>query len=114
MTLSEAQRLHVRCFTNMLNWGFKNGYEFTWSQALRTQAEALANAKSGAGIAHSLHLIRLAVDINVFKDGVYLTKVEDYKPFGDYWKAQNPLCIWGGDFASPDADHFSITWNGIK
>lgn len=123
MTLGEAQRLHVKCFANLLNWGFKNGYEFTWGESLRTQAQAVANAASGAGIAHSLHLLKLAVDINAFKGGVFLTHVEDYRPLGDYWKAQNPLCCWGGDFkkmlngvevSNPDSDHFSITWNGIK
>ena len=29
---------------------------------------------------------------------------------GEYWKALNPLCRWGGDFG--DANHFSLLHNG--
>lgn len=115
MTLSEAQRLHVKCFAKLLNWGLKNGYEFTWGEALRTQAQALANAQNGSGIAKSLHLLKLAIDINLFKDGVYQPTTEAHAPLGAYWKTLDPLCCWGGDFVTrPDGNHYSITWNGIK
>lgn len=115
MTLGEAQRLHVKCFAKLLNWGYAQGYEFTWGEAVRTQAQAVANAQSGAGIAHSLHLIKLAVDINLFKDGLYQPTTEAHAPLGAYWKTLHPLCCWGGDFRDrPDGNHYSITFNGIK
>lgn len=114
ISLGEAQRLHVKLTSKLLTWGYAQGYEFTWGETLRSQAQALANAKSGAGIAHSLHLIKLAVDLNAFKDGLFLKNIEDYRPLGNYWKSLHELACWGGDFHSPDADHFSITFNGIK
>lgn len=114
MTLGEAQRLHVKLAAKLLTWAYAQGYELTWGETLRTQAQALANAQSGAGIAHSLHLIKLAMDINLFKDGKFLSGLEDYRPLGNYWKTLHPLACWGGDFHSPDADHFSITFNAIK
>lgn len=114
MTLREQQSLHVRLTGLLIAWLYENGYEATWGQALRTQLEANANAASGAGIANSLHLIKLAVDLSLFKGGVFLTAVTEYAPAGAYWKTLSPLARWGGDFSSPDADHFSLTWEGIS
>lgn len=114
MTLREAQSIHVKFTAMLIEFAYLNGYELTWGQTLRTTAEAEHNAQIGAGISHSLHLIKLAVDLSLFKDGKFLDKVEDYQPLGEYWKGLHSLCRWGGDFHKPDADHFSIEWNGVK
>lgn len=114
MTLSEKQRLFGKYFNMLLTWLLANGYEYIIEEVKRTQAQAEANAASGAGILHSLHLIKLAADLSIFKDNHLLQTVEQYKPIGDYWKSLNPLCCWGGDFHKPDADHFSLTHEGIK
>ena len=115
MTLREAQSLHVKLFGILIAYAYAHGLELTWGQALRTKAEALANAASGAGISNSLHLIGLAVDVNLFKDGVWLQKTEDFAALGAFWKSLHPLARWGGDFKSrPDGNHFSIEWNGVK
>ena len=115
MTQREAQSLHVKLFGILISYAYAHGYELTWGQALRTQAEANANAASGAGISNSLHLIALAVDVNLFRDGVWLTNSSDHLPLGTFWKTLHPLCRWGGDFVSrPDGNHYSIEWNGVK
>jgi hypothetical protein len=62
------------------------------------------------------HGIRLAIDINLFKDGQYLTDIESHRKLGEWWKTLNPICRWGGDFVSMnagDANHYSITHGGI-
>ena len=61
---------------------------------------------------NSLHYIRLAQDLCLFRDGIYLTKTEDYKRAGEAWKALNPLNKWGGDFAHKDGNHFSMEHQG--
>jgi len=62
---------------------------------------------------NSLHYEGLAVDIDLFKDGVYLSKTEDHQQFGNFWKKLNPLCRWGGDFkGNPDGNHYSIFYQG--
>lgn len=114
MTLREFQSLHVRLTGKLIEWSYAQGYELTWGQTLRTQLEANANAASGAGISHSLHLIKLAVDFSLFKDGAFLDTKTDYAPLGEYWKSLDPGCRWGGDFGSPDSDHFSIEYLGVK
>jgi hypothetical protein len=114
-SLRNLQSLHVRLTAKLIDWAYAQGYELTWGQTLRTQADANANAASGAGIKNSLHLIKLAVDLSLFKDGTLLTGVEPYRPLGEFWKSLDPLCTWGGDFKpSPDSDHFSITYEGVK
>lgn len=114
MTLGEKQRLFAKLVGQLLDWIYANGYECSLDEALRTVTQAMANAASGAGIAHSLHLIHLAIDLNIFKDGRYLRTVEEIRPVGEYWKTLHPLCCWGGDFSHPDADHFSCQHEGIK
>lgn len=114
MTLREAQSLHVQLFAQLITWAYAQGFALTWGEAVRTQAQAIANAKTGAGIVHSEHLIRLAVDVNLFKDGVWLQHTEDHRPLGEFWKTLHPLCRWGGDFSSrPDGNHYSLIWQGV-
>ena len=57
---------------------------------------------------------RLAMDLNVFKDGTWLQLVSDLYPIGQMWKDMHPLCRWGGDFTRPDSDHYSLTWGGVQ
>jgi hypothetical protein len=114
MTLGEKQRLFTKLTGLLISWAYANGYELTYGETMRTSAQALANAASGAGISNSLHLLRLAVDFNLFIDGVWQTASEPYKPLGEYWKSLHPLCRWGGDFSRPDGNHFSLTHNGIS
>lgn len=112
--LRELQSIHVKLTAQLIDWAYANGYELTWGQTLRMPVEAQANEASGAGISNSLHLIKLAVDLSLFRDGNLLSGVSDYKPLGDFWKTLHPLARWGGDFSKPDADHFSLEYQGVK
>ena len=53
----------------------------------------------------SFHYNRLAIDLNLFKDGKYLTKTEDHRFLGEYWKSIGGT--WGGDFKRKDGNHYS-------
>ncbi len=69
--------------------------------------------KNGKGIANSLHCQRLAVDFNLFINGIYQTDTAAYKPLGEYWESLGGA--WGGRFKSrPDGNHFSFEYNGYK
>lgn len=115
MTLGQKQRLFAKYIGMLITWLYANGYECSLDEFLRTKAQAEANAASGAGIANSLHGLHLAGDLNIFKDGKFLTTVEEIRPVGEYWKSLNPNLCWGGDFHTrPDADHFSYTHEGVK
>jgi len=81
----------------------------TLGEAWRSPREAAADAAAGCGIADSLHISRLAIDLNVFVREEYQTDAAAYKPLGLYWQTLDPNCRWGGDFTKPDPDHFSLS-----
>jgi len=74
------------------------GYTCTLGEAWRTPEMAAIYAKRGIGIKRSLHCDRLAIDLNLFKDGVYLTGGDAYKQFGEYWMTLNAMNRYGGDW----------------
>jgi hypothetical protein len=112
MTLGEKQRLFTRLSAHLVLKAYGLGYECTWGEAWRSPETAAAYAADGRGIANSLHISRLAVDINLFRDGVYLTDSDDYQPLGLWWESLHPLCRWGGRFQKPDGNHFSLSHEG--
>lgn len=114
MTLSEKQQYFCSLVAKLIVWANAHGYGLTFGEAWRTLEQAELNAKSGIGISNSLHRIRLAVDLNLFINGVYQTNSEAYRPLGEFWKTLDPLCCFGGDFKSKDANHFSLEHEGIR
>jgi hypothetical protein len=114
MRLVEKQWLFADLVAKLLKYARKKGYRVSLGEAWRPKETASMYARSGRGIANSLHCSRLAIDVNLFKDGKYLTDSESYELLGRYWERQNELCCWGGRFSRPDGNHFSITHNGVK
>lgn len=117
MKLSQKRALFSKLFAELIIWAHENGMYVAIDQVKRTQAEANANAKSGAGIANSNHLVGLAGDLILYEgeNYEYKDKSEDYKRLGDKWKTMHPLCRWGGDFKTRvDGNHFSLEHNGVK
>ena len=54
----------------------------------------------------SFHYNRLAADLNLFRDGKYLTRTEDHRPLGERWIELGGS--WGGDFKNPDGNHYQL------
>jgi hypothetical protein len=112
-TLRQKQSRFTRYVASLIVWAFDHGYELTFGEVQRDARIAIENAKSGAGISNSLHLVSLAVDLHLFVAGRYATDTESYRPLGEYWKSLAPDCRWGGDFKSrPDGNHLSIEHGG--
>lgn len=113
MTLSEKQLLFTVMIAQLIYWADERGYRLTFGEAYRTPEQAARNAKTGAGIANSLHTQRLAVDFNLFINGQYQTQTEAYLPLGEFWESIGGS--WGGRFKSrPDGNHFSLEHNGVR
>lgn len=110
MTLGAKQRLFTRMVADLIKFAYDQGYELTFGEAYRTPKQAALNAIEGKGIANSLHCDRLAIDLNLFKDGVYLTQTPHYAPLGAYWESIGGT--WGGRFN--DGNHFSLAHDGRK
>lgn len=113
MTLSEKQQLFTALIADLIHWAQSKGYRLTFGEVYRTPEQAALNAKKGSGISNSLHTQRLAVDFNLFINGVYQTQTEAYRPLGEYWESLGGC--WGGRFKSrPDGNHFSLEHNGVR
>jgi len=139
MTLREKQSLFVRLIGKLIAWADENGYELTWGEAKRSDEQAEINAlgqirrteladlvraqfptlaskivNNGAanGIRGSLHEVGLAVDLNLFRAGKFLSTSKDHEPLGLHWESLNPLCRWGGRFN--DGNHYSLEHEGKK
>jgi hypothetical protein len=112
MTLHQAQALHVKLVASLIKFAYASGFELTWGEAYRTPEQAAWDAQNHTGIVNSVHCDRLAVDLQLFKDGAYLTDPEAYKFMADYWVSLDPSCRAGYFFTTKDANHFSITWQG--
>ena len=110
MTLREKQALFVRLVAELIQYASSLGYELTFAEAYRSPEEAARLAASGKGIAKSLHTSRLAIDLNLFKDGKWLSSTESHAPLGHWWEERHELCRWGGRFN--DGNHYSLTHDG--
>jgi D-alanyl-D-alanine carboxypeptidase len=112
MTLAEQQRQFPPMVAKLIEFAYSSGYEITIGEAWRSAHEAEWDAQQGKGIGRSLHTIRLALDINLFKDGVYQIDSSAYEPLGVFWESIGGS--WGGRFSKPDGNHFSIAFEGVR
>ena len=78
-SLRAKQSRFVRLVAKLVEFATERGYDLTFGEAWRTPEQAKLNAEKGIGIANSLHTERLAIDFNLFKDGVWLNKTEAEK-----------------------------------
>lgn len=115
MTLRQKQSVFVLRVARLIVKANEMGYELTFGEAWRSPEEAARQARSGGGIVRSLHTERLAIDLNLFKDGKWLSSTEAHRPLGEWWERQSTeeaVCAWGGRFG--DGNHYSIAHGGRK
>jgi len=113
MTLSEKQRLFASLVPRLIDKAIALGYEVTLGDAYRDpRTYGKVGEKKGYGAAYSCHKQRLAIDLNLFKKGVFLEKTSDHTSLGEWWEKQHPDACWGGRFE--DGNHYSFTHEGMK
>jgi len=111
VTLGQKQRKFVRMVADLIVWAYDNGYELTFGDAYRDpRLHGQMGWKVGYGAASSCHKIRLAIDLNLFKDGVFLDSTEAHTPLGEQWEKMGGT--WGGRFK--DGNHYSLEHEGNK
>ena len=124
MTLREKQSLFLNNVSKLITWAFENGYQLTIGEGLRTSEQQLlyfegySIQKIGSGLhfvqtarktktMDSKHLNKLAIDLNLFIDGIYQSDSKAYKPLAEYWKSLNPAND-AGYFWGWDGNHFQM------
>lgn len=112
MKLSEKQQLFVINVADLIRTLYDRGYNVTFGDAYRDpRVFGKWGEKKYYSAAESNHKRRLAVDLNLFKDGRYLTATKDYLEAGKIWEMQGQTLYnhrlplrWGGRFS--DGNHF--------
>ena len=111
MTLSQKQRLFSKMISELILWAYEQGYEVTLGDAYRDpRLHGALGEKVGYGARNSCHKLRLAMDLNLFKDGKYCTDGASHGPLGEKWESMGGS--WGGRFQ--DANHYSLEHDGFK
>lgn len=120
-TLGQLQRIFAKKISILILWAYEQGFEITVDWAFRPLEVARMYAKRGIGSMNSLHTCRLAMDLNLFKNGTYLRESEDHLLLGKFWESLAEPGIktrWGGRFKrsktsrGPDGNHYSIEFEG--
>ena len=96
MTLGEKQRKFSLCIAQLIVWAYEHGFEISLGD---TYPGKFKHAE------HGKHPQGLAIDLNLFKDGVWLIATEDHQPLGEYYESLDPHASWGGRWN--DGNHYS-------
>ena len=102
MTLRQKRVRFTHCLALLLHRMFMEGYEVAIDEATEHLTKRDPTSDHGAS---SMHHIGLAEDLNLYKDGKYLSMTEDHKRFGEFWESLDPNLTWGGRFE--DGNHYS-------
>jgi hypothetical protein len=111
MKLSEARCVFSLCLADLVIAAHVMGYDVAFDEVTD---HLTAKDPTGDHKANSNHYIGLAGDLILYKDGIYLTKTEEYEPLGLAWENMGKLkslpLVWGGRFSNEDGNHFSYQW----
>ena len=116
-SLRSAQSLLVRSLGKLIAYATCRGYELTLGEAYvqsprKTRGGAFM--EDGVHMPSSLHYTRLAIDLNLFVAGEYVTDGQSFAwvDLAGFWENLDPACCSGVHFG--DANHFSVTFGGRK
>lgn len=103
--LFEQQVAFARMVPRLINKAFELGYDVTLGDTYRDpRVHGAMGEKKSYSAAKSFHKQRLAIDLNLFKNGTYLTGQRDHQHLGEYWESIGGT--WGGRFKDPN--HYSL------
>lgn len=113
MSLLTTQMEFAQLVPRLLDKAAELGYGVTLGDAYRDpRVHGAIGVKVGYGHPKSAHKNRLAIDLNLFRDGAFLGNTEDHRKLGEWWEQQHPLARWGGRF--DDGNHYSFEYQGMR
>lgn len=111
--LLQKQLDFVKMLERLFKFAYFAGIAITIGDVYRDpRVFGIMGESKGYGHAKSAHKQRLAIDLNIIKDGKLVTTTEGHRQLGEYWESIGGT--WGGRFSKPDANHYSVEHNGIK
>jgi hypothetical protein len=113
MGLLQLQFEFSRLAPRLVDKAHELGFEVTLGDAYRDpRAHGALGVKMGYGHPKSAHKNRLAIDLNLFRDGEFMARTGDHRALGEWWEQQHPQARWGGRF--DDGNHYSFEYQGVK
>lgn len=110
-TLREKQSMFARMVADLISHAGSIGYEVTMGDAYRDpRVHGEVGVKMGYGHAMSCHKLRLAIDLNLFRDGQLLQGTDAHRELGEWWESCGGS--WGGRFG--DGNHYSLEHEGMR
>ena len=99
MSLQKKQSVFTFNIHLLIELAFKNGFELTFGEVFRTVEQQTIYFNTGCSkTMDSRHIQRLAVDFNIFKDGILINDAKTIQPLGELWMTLNTDNVWGGDW----------------
>ena len=107
MKLLEEQQAFLLDAAKLIIKANDAGFLVTAGELYRTTEQQKIYVETGRSQTfNSMHLKRLAIDLNIFKDGKLCT-VSQIEILGAYWESLHPKNRWGGRFKTlKDGPHF--------
>jgi hypothetical protein len=114
MSLSSKQQRFADKIGQLIHFIYNQGWAVTFGDAYRDpRTNGDFGTKKGYAAGKSVHKLRLAIDLNLFVDGNYITgDSPEYQVIGEQWKSMDEDARWGGEWQ--DFNHFSFEQWGKK
>jgi hypothetical protein len=107
MKLGKRQELFASLIPSLLTKAFELGFQVRIGDCFRDpRVHGQYGEKIAYGHSSSNHKLKCAIDLNLFKDGVYLATTNDHDELGSWWEEQHPQCRWGGHYN--DGNHYEL------
>lgn len=124
MSMSDHQWEFLKDVAKLIEFAEKNGFKLTGGELYRTTPQQLmyfygrtlkevggtvelVDDRRKSHTMQSNHQRRLAIDVNIFKNGKLTYEKQELQAMGDYWESLSPHNRWGGNFISfTDTPHF--------
>ena len=94
MTLRQRQSKFAKMVPLLILYAYELGFEITIEDVTARDGHCRG----------SFHYKKLAIDLNLFKDGAYLRSTESHRPLGEFWESIGGT--WGGRW--DDGNHYSL------
>lgn len=109
MSLVSDQAAFLLDVCKLIQFASAQGFTVTAGELYRTPEQQEIYMKTGrSATMNSMHLKRLAVDLNFIISGQLIGNKATLAPLGAYWESLNPMNSWGGNGVRlVDTPHFS-------
>jgi hypothetical protein len=113
MSLGLLQESFSRKLPKLYTFLHENGYEIRTGEAFRDpRVHGHWGEKMSYASKHSVHKLKIAIDLFLTKDGVFLVGAEARKAHTlghDFWDS-----IGGGERIEHDLNHYSLEYQGFR